>query len=84
MSVSEVEEPSVSDFEQSPEDVGELPYSIEIWDPPTGKTVRILARAAHASLAKAIFDTACEEHDRDIILKLGSRVIAERAARQRN
>jgi hypothetical protein len=82
MSVLEREEPSVSDFEQSPEAAGKLPYSIEIWDPPTGKTVRILARAAHAALAKAIFDAASEEHDRPIVLRLGSRIIADRAARQ--
>jgi len=60
----------------------ELPYGIELWDAVSGKTVeRVLARAAGASLARAIFKAASGEYpERRVTLRLGARVIADSEA----
>lgn len=57
-----------------------LPYKIELWDLPRGKVEKILARAANAALARAIFLAAQHEHlGRYITLRRGSKLIAESA-----
>jgi hypothetical protein len=78
----EAKEPAVPDDPKS-ELTGELPYIVEFRDTERPEGARVLARAANASLAHAIFRTACEENpERDIVLRLGSRTIAERAAKR--
>jgi hypothetical protein len=55
-----------------------LPYSVELWDIEKRAVERLLARAASASLARAIFSAAQEEHpDRRLTLSRGERVIAQ-------
>ena len=76
----EAKERAVSDFDPKPDPAWDLPYIVEITDPERDEA-RVLARAANASLAHAIFRTACDENpDRSIMLKLGDRIIAERSA----
>lgn len=60
----------------------DLPYSIELWGLASGDVVeRVLARAASAPLARAIFKAAQTEHpDRRITLRRGARIIADSAA----
>jgi hypothetical protein len=56
----------------------DLPYRIELWDAHSRKVERVLARAARAMLARAIFKAAQQEYpDRHIALRRGARVIAE-------
>jgi hypothetical protein len=55
-----------------------LPYTIELWDIDRKEIERLLARAASASLARAIFTAAREEHpERRITMSRGARVIAQ-------
>ena len=76
----EAKEPAVSDVDPRSDSAGDLPYIVEFWDTERDER-RVLARAANASLAHAIFRTACEENpDRSVVLKLGSQIIAERTA----
>jgi hypothetical protein len=66
------------DGQDSPDD---LSYCIELWsaaDP--GSLERIIARAASAGLARAIFKAAGNEHPgRRITLRHGRRIIADSA-----
>ena len=39
-----------------------LPYCIELWAENNARVEKVLARAATASLARAIFSAACDEH----------------------
>jgi hypothetical protein len=79
---SESEERAVSDIDRNSDYAGELPYSIELWHAEARDTMKVLARAANASLANAIFRTACEENpERTIVLRVGDRVIAEAKAK---
>jgi hypothetical protein len=57
----------------------ELPYTVELWHVDGSPVVeRVLARAAHAQLGRAIFKAAQEElPDRRITLRRGSRIVAE-------
>jgi hypothetical protein len=59
----------------------ELPYRVELWYDGVGDAVeRVLARAANAQLARAIFKAAQGEHpERRITLRRGNRVIADSA-----
>lgn len=78
----EAKEPAVSD-DSKPELAGDLPYIIEFRDAKRREGARVLARAANASLAHAIFRTACQENpERDIVLRLASQIVAERAAKR--
>ena len=55
-----------------------LSYKIELWGSEDGGAIRILARAANASLARAIFRTASAEYPgRRIVLRRGTHIIAE-------
>jgi hypothetical protein len=59
-------------------DEEDLPYRIELWDARNRKVERLLARAARATLARAIFKAAQQEYpERRITLRRGARVIAE-------
>jgi hypothetical protein len=61
---------------------GELPYTVELWHIDGSATVeRVLARAAHAQLGRAIFKAAQEElPDRRVTLRRGSRIVADSSA----
>ena len=55
-----------------------LPYVVELWDILRREPERLIARAASASLARAIFDAASREHlDRRIVLRRGSQVLSD-------
>jgi hypothetical protein len=56
-----------------------LPYRVELWDTENREAVeRVLARAANASLARAIFKAAQDEHpDRRITVGRGARIVAD-------
>lgn len=64
-----------------PSDEGDdenLPYRIELWDTRNRRVERVLARAARAALARAIFAAAQQEYpERRITLQRGSRLIVE-------
>jgi len=54
-----------------------LPYRVELWDANGGER-RVLARAASAQLARAIFRAATGEHpETRITLSRGSQIIAD-------
>ncbi|HEY3919677.1 MAG TPA: hypothetical protein VGL83_17945 [Stellaceae bacterium] len=56
----------------------DLPYRIELWDARHRKVERVLARAARAALARAIFAAARQEYpERRITLQRGTRLLAE-------
>jgi hypothetical protein len=57
----------------------ELPYTVELWHIDGSANVeRVLARAAHAPLGRAIFKAAQEElPDRRITLRRGARIVAD-------
>jgi hypothetical protein len=59
-----------------------LSYIIELWQADgAAKVERILARAANAALARAIFKAAQGEHpERRITLRRGNRIIADSAS----
>ena len=55
-----------------------LPYTVELWNLPRTAPERVIGRAASAILARAIFTAAqSEQLGRRIVLRRGSRVIAE-------
>lgn len=60
-----------------------LPYRIELWAPDGAASAlieRVLAQAASAPLARAMFNAALTEHpDRRITLRRGERLIADSA-----
>ena len=59
-----------------------LPYCIELWADNNGQVERVLARAATASLARAIFSAACDEHsERRLTLRQASRVLDDTGKR---
>jgi hypothetical protein len=63
----------------SPNDDG-LSFVVELAGPDGGQP-QLMARAASATLGRAIFEAASVEHPgRRIILRQGSRVLAERPA----
>jgi hypothetical protein len=57
----------------------DLPYRIELWrDGDRHGVERVLARAASAQLAQAIFRAVKEEHpDRRVTLRQGERLVAD-------
>jgi hypothetical protein len=59
----------------------ELPYTVELCRvDATAEVERVLARAANAKLARAIFVAAQGEHlGRRIMLRRGSRIVADTA-----
>jgi hypothetical protein len=59
----------------------ELPFRVELWHDGGGDAVeRVLARAANAQLARAIFKAAQGDHpERRITLRRGNRIIADSA-----
>jgi hypothetical protein len=59
----------------------ELPYRIELWMEGKSDAVeRVLARAASAELARAIFKAAMSEHpQRRVTLRKGNRLLADSA-----
>jgi hypothetical protein len=59
-------------------EVEKLPYRIELWDVQRRRVERVLARAASAPLARAIFNAARGEHpERHITLRRAGQIIAE-------
>jgi hypothetical protein len=56
-----------------------LPYRVELWSAENGDAVeRVLARAANASLAHAVFKAAQDENpERRITLRRGGRIVAD-------
>ena len=63
-----------------PGDPDNLSFIVELASPDGGKPM-VMARAASATLGRAIFEAALVEHPgRHIILRQGDRVLAERAA----
>jgi hypothetical protein len=56
-----------------------LPYRVELWHAENRDAVeRVLARAANASLARAIFKAAQDEHpERRITVRRGARIVAD-------
>ena len=59
-----------------------LPYCIELWAEDTSRVQKVLARAATASLARAIFSAACDEHpDRRLTLRQASRILDDTGKR---
>lgn len=59
-----------------------LPYCIELWADNNGQVEKVLARAATASLARAIFSAACDEHsERRLTLRQASRVLDDTGKR---
>ncbi len=64
-----------------PERTEELSYKIEIWEGELHRSERVVARAANAPLARAIFKAACEEHpNAHLVLRRGADILAERRA----
>ena len=66
----------------SPPEPGEhLPYRVELWTGDDRDVVeRVLARAANAAVARAIFKAARDEHpERRITLRRGVRIVADTA-----
>lgn len=63
----------------------ELPFQVELWQDGGDKGIeRVLARAAAAQLARAIFKAAQGEHpERRVTLRRGKRVIADSSPRSR-
>jgi RsiW-degrading membrane proteinase PrsW (M82 family) len=65
----------------SPHPAEELAYAIELWRESGDSVERILARAASAALAHAIFKAVQVEHPgRRITLSAGERIIADSVA----
>ncbi|MDB5445526.1 MAG: hypothetical protein JWQ97_843 [Phenylobacterium sp.] len=61
-----------------PAATGQLPYAVELWNLPRTEPERIIARAASATLARAIFAAAQNEHlGRRIVLRRGSQVLQQ-------
>ena len=57
---------------------GKLPYRVEMWS--EGELGRVLALAAQATLARAIYSAAISEHpDRLIVLARGAKILARSA-----
>jgi hypothetical protein len=73
------DKPSKSDGASAPTE--ELPFRVELWHDGGHDTVeRILARAANAQLARAIFKAAQGDHpQRRITLRRDNRIIADSA-----
>lgn len=56
----------------------ELPYAVELWNPARTEPERIIARAASATLARAIYAAANAEHlGRKLVLRRGVQVILQ-------
>lgn len=56
-------------------DAAQFPYSIELWK--EGKLKKVVARAAQASLAQAIYRAAQAEHPEErVILRCEDKVLA--------
>lgn len=56
----------------------QLPYAIELWNLPRTAPERVIARAANATLARAIFVAAERENlGRRIVLRRGGQVLME-------
>jgi hypothetical protein len=72
------DEPNVVPLEPAPVVVGDLPYTVELWDLPRRGPERVIGRAASMILARAIFTAAQSEHlDRRLVLRRGSRIVLE-------
>ncbi len=56
----------------------QLPYAVELWNLTRTAPERVIARAASATLARAIFAAASTEHlGRKLVLRRGSQVLLE-------
>ena len=56
----------------------QLPYAIELWNLPRTAPERIIARAANATLARAIFMAAERENlGRRVVLRRGAHVLMQ-------
>ena len=56
----------------------QLPYAVELWNLTRTAPERIIARAASATLARAIFAAASTEHlGRKLVLKRGPQVLQQ-------
>ncbi|HUZ14454.1 MAG TPA: hypothetical protein VMU93_16615 [Caulobacteraceae bacterium] len=72
------EEGKIAPLGATPLEPDDLPYAVVMWNLPRTGVERVLARAASASLARAIFVAAQSEHlGRRIVLLHGARTIAE-------
>ncbi len=62
----------------APAPTEQLPYAVELWNLTRTAPERIIARAASATLARAIFAAARTEHlGRKLVLRRGSQVLLE-------
>ena len=60
------------------EESGKLPYRVEMWN--EGEFERVLALAAQATLARAIYTAAIDDHpDRLIVLARGGKILLRSA-----
>jgi hypothetical protein len=72
-------EPDIAAADVTPEHPEDLVYRIEIWNGLAHRAERVLARAASAHLARAIFQAACAEHPHaHLVLRLDARILKER------
>jgi hypothetical protein len=61
-----------------PAGVGRLPYAVELWNLPRTAPERVIARAASATVAQAIFAAARREHlGRRLVLRRGAQVLQQ-------
>lgn len=59
-----------------------LPYCVELWAEDNSRVQTVLARAASASLARAIFSAACDEHpERRLTLRHAHHVLDDTGKR---
>lgn len=62
----------------APTPPSQLAYAVELWNLPRTAPERVIARAASASLARAIFQAACAEHfGRRLVLRRGAQILLE-------
>jgi hypothetical protein len=68
--------------QRQPAKTAKLPYSIELWAEDNAHVQTVLARAATASLARAIFSAACDEHpERRLTLRQANRLLDDTGKR---
>jgi hypothetical protein len=72
------DEPNVVPLDPAPAVLGDLPYTVELWDLARRAPERVIGRAASMILARAIFTAAQSEHlGRRLVLRRGSRIMLE-------
>ena len=68
--------------QRQPAKAAKLPYCVELWAENDSAVQKVLARAATASLARAIFSAACDEHpERRLTLRQAGRVLEDTGKR---